>query len=401
MLSGKKILLGVSGSVAAYKAADILRRLMERGAEVRVVFSRNASQFIAPLTFSAISGRPVLHDDFSSSDWGSLGHIAVTDGLDLAIIAPATADILGKAAAGIADDALSTALLATNCPLLIAPAMNTRMYGNPIVQRNISTLRETGARIVEPETGMLACGVEGKGKLASAESIVDAAVKILAARCDLAGIKMIVTSGPTREYIDPVRFISNPSTGRMGHAIAAAARDRGAEVVLISGPTEQRAPDDILFLPVTTAAEMRQAVSERFPGCQVLIMAAAVSDFRPAVALSRKVKKDDAELVISLERTDDILKGVASEKGTRILVGFAAETHDLLNEAKRKREQKNLDLIVANEVGSAGTGFASETNKAVLIDRAGMVDALPLLTKQELAGKILDKVGELKANQGV
>lgn len=400
MLTGKRILLGVSGGIAAYKAVEVLRLLTGQDAEVRVVMTRNATRFVAPLTFAALSGHPVLTDEFSDAAWGPLGHIAVTEGLDLALIVPATANSIGKAAAGIADDALSTALLAAECPLVMAPAMNDRMYRNAVVQRNIAVLRTAGVRFIEPEDGTLACGSSGQGRLAPAERIMQTVAAVLGP-LDLQGTRVLVTAGPTREPLDAVRFISNPSTGRMGYAIAAAARDRGATVVLVSGPTEIQPPRDVEFVPVHTAAEMQQAVLNRAGSCQVIIMAAAVSDFRPKNAAQRKIKKKDASLTIDLERTADILQGLGASKETKILVGFAAETDDVIGSAKDKMTRKNLDLIVANEVAVPGAGFASETNKAVLIDRSGKMTDLPLMPKTELASRIIDAIVELKRNQGL
>ena len=401
MLSGRRMMLGVSGGIAAYKAVDVLRRLRELGAEVRVVMTRNATRFVAPLTFSALSGSPVLFDEFADGrTWGPMGHIAVTDGIDLALVAPATANIIGKAASGIADDALSTALMAAACPVIMAPAMNDRMFRNPILQRNITALKSSGVRFVEPEEGVLACGTSGKGRLASLERIIQAATAALAPK-DLAGVAVLVTAGPTREAIDAVRFISNPSSGKMGYALAAAARDRGAEVTLISGPTQLAPPEGVTHHAVTTAAEMSQTVRENARRCQIIIMAAAVSDFRPKERSSKKIKKENAAPIITLERTDDILQGLGSEKEGRILVGFAAETENVVENAREKLLRKNLDLIVANDIAQPGAGFSSDTNAAVMIDRTGAVTDLPLREKTELAVTIIDKVAELKKNQGL
>ncbi len=400
MLSGKRILLGVSGGIAAYKAVEVLRKLTEQGAEVRVVMTRNAVRFVAPLTFSALSGMPVLTDEFNEGDWGPMAHITVTDGLDLALIAPATANIIGKAAAGIADDALSTVLLAADCPVIVAPAMNDRMYRNAVVQRNIARLQEDGVRFVDPESGALACGTSGQGRLASLDRIMHSVTSVLSPK-DLAGVTVLVTAGPTREPIDAVRFISNPSSGRMGYALAAAARDRGAEVTLVSGPTSLIPPLGVNHIPVTTASEMNRAVQDHAGQCQIVIMAAAVSDFRPQAPPEGKIKKEIASLAITLERTEDILQGLGAAKGGKILVGFAAETDDLVRNAGEKLKRKNLDLIVANAIGRPGAGFASETNAAIMIDRNGMVRELALMPKTEMASSIIDTVIELKKNQGL
>ncbi len=400
MLSGRRILLGVSGGIAAYKAVEVLRKLMEQGPEVRVVMTRNAARFVAPLTFSALSGKPVLTDEFSEGGWGPMGHIAVTDGLDLALVAPATANIIGKMSAGIADDALSTALMAAECPVIIAPAMNERMFRNAFLQRNIENLRAEGVRIVEPETGALACGTKGPGRLASPDRIVQAAQAALSPK-DLIGVTVLVTAGPTREPIDAARFISNSSTGKMGYALAAEARNRGAAVVLISGPTHLHPPQGVNHRSVTTAAEMRQAVQDHVGHCQVIIMAAAVSDFRPKEPSERKLKKEGAPLAITLERTEDILLGLGAAKEKRVLVGFAAETDDLVRNAGDKLKKKNLDLIVANTIGLPDRGFASDMNEAVLVERSGRVTELPRMPKTELAARIIDTIVELKKNQGL
>jgi len=400
MLSGRRMVLGVSGGIAAYKAVDVLRRLRELGAEVRVVMTRNATRFVAPLTFSALSGSPVLADEFAEGTWGPMGHISVTDGIDLALVAPATANIIGKAASGIADDALSTALMAAACPVIMAPAMNDRMFRNPILQRNITALKSAGVRFVEPEEGVLACGTSGQGRLASLERIMQAAAAVLVPK-DLAGVSVLVTAGPTREAIDAVRFISNPSSGKMGYALAAAARDRGAEVTLISGPTYLAPPEGVSHYTVTTAAEMSQTVREHARRCRIIIMAAAVSDFRPKERSGTKIKKENVAPIITLERTDDILQGLGAAKEDRILVGFAAETENVVENAREKLLRKNLDLIVANDIAQPGAGFSSDTNAAVMIDRTGTVTDLPLRAKTELAFMIMDRVVELKKNQGL
>jgi phosphopantothenoylcysteine decarboxylase/phosphopantothenate--cysteine ligase len=360
-----------------------------------------ATRFVVPLTFEVLSGRPVLTDEFAGTGWGPMGHITVTEGLGCALVAPATANIVGKMAAGIADDALSTALMAAACPLILAPAMNERMYHNAILQRNIGVLRDAGVRILDPERGALACGDVGQGRLASVENILEAVRDALTPLRTLAGTKVVVTAGPTREPIDAVRFISNPSTGKMGYALAEAARVRGAEVVLISGPTMLEPPRGVQFVSVTTAADMAQAVHEHAAHAGVVIMAAAVSDFRPVHPANHKIKKGDAEHAVHLVRTEDILMKLGREKGNRILVGFAAETGDLIENAMLKLERKNLDLIVANPVGSVEAGFGSDTNRANIIHRSGSIVELPLLSKEELASRILKSVEELKTNQGV
>lgn len=401
MLTGRKILVGISGSIAAYKMPDVIRRLRELGADVRVVMTAKAERFVSALTFEAISGNPVLCDEFTSRSYGPMGHIAVTDGLDCLLIAPATANIIGKAAGGIADDTLTTAFLAAECPVVIAPAMNDRMYRNGVVQRNIGLLRSTGVHVVDPEEGALACGASGQGRLAGAERIVNAVARVLQQRQDLAGMRVLVSAGPTREPVDAVRFISNPSSGKMGYALAEAARERGAEVVLVSGPTALPRPAGITTVPVTTAAEMRTAVLEHAHDANVIIMAAAVSDFRPVAPVAEKIKKEAASLTISLEPTDDILEELGREKGKRILVGFAAESENLRENARRKLDGKNLDIIVANDITRKDAGFGTDSNRAIVLSRDGSVQELPLMTKASLAEKILGKVSELKAKQGL
>lgn len=401
MLSGKHILLGVSGSIAAYKAPDIVRRLQDEGASVRVVMTRSATRFVSALTFEAVSGTPVLCDEFQGGAFGPMGHISVTEGLDCAIIAPATANIIGKAATGIADDTLSTALLTLSCPLLIAPAMNDRMYQHAVVQRNLRTLVQDGVRLVEPEEGALACGAEGKGRLASADRIVQALVDVLSISRVLAGIKVLVTAGPTREKIDAVRFLSNPSSGRMGFALAVAARERGAEVVLVTGPTELVDPTGMKVVHVTSAEEMRSAVIAEAEESAVIIMAAAVSDFRPVERAQGKIRKDQAPMTLPLVRTPDILAQLGAQKGNRILVGFAAESDQVVDRARTKLEAKNLDLIAANDITEEGSGFGASTNRVELVWRSGMVEELPMLSKEEVAGLIIDKVSEVMAKQGL
>jgi phosphopantothenoylcysteine decarboxylase/phosphopantothenate--cysteine ligase len=394
MLAGKRILLGVCGSIAAYKAVDLLRRLSERGAEVHVVMTRNAERFVSRLTFETLSGRPVLYDEFEDRDRSAIGHIEFTDNLDLALLAPATANVIGKIAAGIADDALSSSLMALRCPLLIAPAMNERMYCNPVLQRNIRILKELGARFVEPGTGSLACGVVGQGRLADIDRILAEVSSVLSPR-DLAGRTVLIAAGPTREFIDAVRFISNPSTGKMGHALAVAARDRGADVILISGPTQLAPPQGVKLISVVSALQMRDAVMEQAAGSQVVIMAAAVSDFRPVHASDRKIKKDEAPATVQLERTDDILLALGKAGGGRLLVGFAAETDEVEKNAVKKLRNKNLDLIVANDLGKAGSGFGSDTNAVTIIDRTGNKTELPVMPKAAVAAHIIDAVARL------
>jgi phosphopantothenoylcysteine decarboxylase/phosphopantothenate--cysteine ligase len=399
MVSGKKIMLGVTGSIAAYKAVDILRRLREHDNTVRVVMTKNATRFVSRLTFQTLSGLPVLTDEFAEQDQG-IGHIAVTDGLDMALVAPATANIIGKVAAGIADDALTSVFMALDCPIVMAPAMNDRMYRSPILQRNIGLLKEQGVRFVEPEAGELACGTYGQGRLAGTETILRAVASVFAPPV-LADVTILVTAGPTQEPIDAVRFISNPSSGKMGYALAAAARDRGANVILVTGPTQLAPPDGVKCVRVKTAADMHRAVMEFKDRARVVIMAAAVSDFRPSVSSDRKIKKEAAALTLQLEQTEDILAELGKTPGGRLLVGFAAETDSIVQNATRKLKQKNLDMIIVNDLLQEGAGFGCDTNKVTMIDRSGAAAELPVMQKSEVASRILDKLVELMGNQGI
>jgi phosphopantothenoylcysteine decarboxylase/phosphopantothenate--cysteine ligase len=393
-LSRKRILLGVTGSIAAYKAVDVLRRLQEKGAEVRVAMTSHAARFVSSLTFETLSGRPVLCDEFGAKDRRTIGHIEISDGLDAALIAPATANFIGKVSAGIADDSLTSAVMALACPLLIAPAMNDRMYRNPVLQRNIQALKSMGVRFIEPETGSLACGTIGPGRLAHVDRIINELSSLVAPQ-DLEGKTVLVTAGPTRESIDAVRFITNPSSGKMGYALARAARERGANVILITGPTEVPSPLDITTVPVTSATEMHHAVMEHLESSHVVIMAAAVSDFKPRHASDRKIKKDEAPLTLELERTVDILQELGRMSRKRLLVGFAAETDNCEQNAVKKLRDKALDLIVVNDVMKAGSGFGTDTNSVVIIDRAGKRIELPTMPKSAIASRILDAVVEL------
>lgn len=395
-LSGKRILLGVTGSIAAYKAVDILRRLRDKGAEVRVAMTGHAGRFVTRLTFETLSGRPVLCDEFHDAGRtvAAIGHIEITEGLDAALIAPATANIIGKIAAGIADDSLTSSLMALGCPLFIAPAMNDRMYRNPIVQKNIRSLKELGARFIEPGTGSLACGSTGEGRLAETDRIIGELSAFFAPR-ELAGKTVLVTAGPTREFIDAVRFISNPSSGKMGYALAAAARDRGAEVILITGPTALAAVPGVTTVPVVSASDMRSAVRDHIEHSHVVIMAAAVSDFRPLRRSDRKIKKTEAPSTLELERTEDILRELGDTDGRRLLVGFAAETDNIEQNAAKKLTDKNLDMIAVNDLRRADSGFGTDTNAVVLMDRAGRRTELPAMPKTEIAACIMDAIIEL------
>lgn len=394
LLFGRKILLGVTGSIAAYKAVEIVRRLRDRGAEVRVAMTKNATSFVSRLTFETLSGFPVLCEEFAGGERPPIGHIDITNGLDLVLIAPATANVIGKFAAGIADDSLTTAVMARDCPLVIAPAMNERMYRNPVLRRNIDTLAGMGVKFIEPECGSLACGVIGEGRLADTDRIIREIASLFAPK-DLAGQTVLVTAGPTRESIDAVRFISNPSTGKMGFALAAAAKERGADVVLISGPTQLRPPQNVRVVPVISAGDMHAAVKEHARHSKIIIMAAAVSDFAPLQKSDRKIKKDHAPTSLQLEQTVDILRELGLEKGERVLVGFAAETDNVEQNAIRKLKDKNLDMIVVNDVLRSGSGFGTDTNAVTIIDRTGKRTELPTMPKDEVARIIINAITQI------
>jgi len=390
MLKGRKIILGVTGGIAAYKAAELVRELVRAGAEVFVVMTRGAQAFITPLTFQTLSGNKVTTELFSLVEESEIGHISLADRADLLVIAPATANIIGKIAGGIADDMLTTIVMATKAPVLLAPAMNVHMWENPICQENIQKLRGRGFHFIDPEAGELACGYEGKGRLAEIPAIVEEIRSILAPK-DFSEETLLVTAGPTEEPIDPVRFLSNRSSGKMGFALARAARLRGARVILVSGPAPLSAPPGVNFIPVRTAAEMREAVLGNLPAVSMLVMAAAVSDYRPKGISSEKIKKSQADLTLPLELNPDILREAGLRKEKRLLIGFAAETGSLVANARKKLAEKNLDLIVANDVSLPGAGFAVDTNIVKLIDRSGKIEELPLMSKEDLADLVLDR----------
>jgi len=393
-LTGKKIILGVTGSIAAYKAVFLLRRLNEHGADVTVVMTASAQRFVTPLTFQVLSKQPVCTDLFEPKK--EILHLILAEAADLILVAPATAHFIARSAHGMADDLLTALLLATTAPIILAPAMDGNMWGHPMVQQNLARLREVGARIVEPEVGPLASGKEGEGRLAAEERIMASVFDCLAKERDLAKEVVLVTAGPTQEPIDPIRFLSNRSSGKMGYAVAEAARDRGARVILVSGPTALSKPVGIELTEVRTAAEMAGAVKKFFPEVTVLIMTAAVADFRPQEVGTQKRKKGGMPQTMGLEKTPDILTEVSRNKGNRLVIGFAAETHDLINQAKAKLREKNLDLIVANDVTMEGAGFEVDTNIVTLLDRSGQMVNLPKLSKREVAQKILDYVVKMK-----
>ncbi|MGI6285378.1 bifunctional phosphopantothenoylcysteine decarboxylase/phosphopantothenate--cysteine ligase CoaBC [Neomoorella humiferrea] len=392
-LEGKTILLGVCGGIAAYKAADLCRQLVQEGAAVQVLMTAEAEEFIAPLTFSTLTGRPALKEMFNGGG-SPLTHIDLANKADLFLIAPATANILAKLALGLADDLLSTTALAVTCPALVAPAMNVNMYANAAVQENLAVLRRRGWSIIEPEEGFLACGTTGKGRLAGLERIVAACRRSLAPQ-DYRELFVLVTAGGTREPLDPVRYIGNYSSGKMGYALAQAAWERGARVTLISA-SSLPPPSEVEMVRVETAEEMWNAVVKNFDKADVVLKAAAVADFRPASRSAQKIKKgDNHKLILELEPTVDILASLDRRKERQILVGFAAETEELLANARQKLEDKRLDLIVANDVTRPGAGFGSDTNICTLLFPDGRKEELPRLTKLEAAHRILDAVKTL------
>lgn len=396
MFRGKKVVLGVCGGIAAYKAVELLRLYVKAGADVSVVMTRNACEFVTPLTFQTLSGNPVHTELFSLYQEREIGHISLADRADLFVVAPATANVVGKVAAGIADDLLTTTLMATKAKVLFVPAMNVNMWENPICRQNEAKLKGLGYHFLEPASGALACGWEGKGKLPDPLAIFEESERLLGP-VDLSGETVLVTAGPTREELDPVRFLSNYSSGKMGYAIARAARNRGARVILISGPTCLAPPCGVEFQAVASASQMREAVMARLPAATIIVKAAAVADYRPVAASREKIKKGkDQELTLHLQKNPDILAELGRVKGERTLIGFAAETADLLENARKKLEEKNLDLIVANDVTQQGAGFDVDTNIVRLLFRDGTVEDLPQLPKDDVAHRLLDRVAALR-----
>lgn len=389
------IILGVTGCIGAYKAAEVLRQLQQRGATVRVVMTPSACRFIGPVTFEALSGQPVVTDMFEPGLNVQIKHIEMARWADLLLVAPATAHTIAKFAHGIADDMLTTLYISATCLTMLAPAMNVEMWRHPATQENVATLRARGVHIIEPESGFLACGEVGEGRLAEPEMIAAHAIALLQHRLkggDLAGHHVLVTAGPTCEDVDPVRFLTNRSSGRMGYAVAEAALARGADVTLISGPTHLVPPPQARVIPVWSAEEMYEAVLRHLNEATIIVKAAAVADFRPRDRQPSKIKKSGASLMLELVRTPDILAEVGRCKGSRIVVGFAAETDDPIENGRKKLQQKNLDLIVINDVTAAGAGFGVQTNRVTFIDRHDQVIELPLMSKREVADRLLDHV---------
>ena len=392
MLSDKTIVLGVTGSIAAYKAADLASKLTQAGAKVNVVMTEAATKFVTPLTFRSLTKRPVITSMWELSSEFSIEHVALADAADVVVIAPITANVIAKLAAGIADDMLTATVLATRAPVIIAPAMHANMFQNPVIQDNLAKLRARGFTTVGPDYGRLASGDTGPGRLVETQQIIATISEVLARSHDLTGRHLVVTAGGTQEPIDPVRFIGNRSSGKMGLALAEAARDRGAEVTLITAPTHLPKPAGIEVIPVRTAAEMKRAVTKAVKQASALIMAAAVADYQPRNPAKSKIKKESPGLTLELTRTPDILGEVT---GSFLKVGFAAESEDLVTNARKKLAQKGLDFIVANDITNPESGFDADTNKVTIIDKDGKVEGLPLMSKREVAERILDRVVRL------
>lgn len=397
-LTGKRVALGVTGSIAAYKAVNLLRSLTRQGAAVSVVMTRAATKFVTPMTFEVLSGRPVTTDLFEAHQ--EMKHLSIPEEADVIVVAPATANFLAKAAIGLADDVLSTMLLTSRCPLIVAPAMDGDMWTHPTVQDHVRTLRSRGAIVLDPEEGPLASGMIAQGRLAAESRILDAIEHALLPLSDLKGQRILVSAGPTQEAIDPVRYISNRSSGKMGYALAEAARNRGADVILVSGPTALAPPAGVRIVPVTTAKDMAEAMSTHFNWASVVIMAAAVADFLPKNPASQKLKKGTAAVPpLELEQAPDILAMLSARRTSQILVGFAAETQQLIQHATGKLNAKGLDLIVANDVTQAGAGFGSDQNAATILSRTGMQLALSLRPKTQLAHDILSTIVQFAKNE--
>lgn len=390
--SGKTVVLGVTGGIAAYKACDLVSRLHKKGIQIRVIMTEHACEFVQPLTLEVLSGNRVVTDMFNRDFPWEVEHISLAKAADVFAVVPATANILGKYAHGVADDMLSTTLLATRAPVLFAPAMNTAMYEHPAVQENITTLKRRGCLFVEPASGHLACGDTGKGKLADVEKIEQAILDALTEK-DMQGMHVTVTAGPTREAMDPVRFLSNHSTGKMGYAIARSAKMRGAEVTLISGPVALEPLDGVRMIPVTSACDMREAVMQALPQSDLVIKAAAVGDYRPATCQDDKIKKHDDDMSVSLVRNPDILAEIGEKRrDDQVICGFSMETRDLLENSTKKLQKKNCDVIVANNLKVKGAGFAGDTNVVTLLYRNGKVEPLELMEKDSVADILLERL---------
>ena len=390
MKDKKCVVVGVSGGVAVYKALDVISRLRKKDVEVHVIMTKSATEFVTPLSFQSLSQNMVITDMFAEPKAWEIQHISLAKKADLMLIVPATANIIGKVANGIADDMLSTTIMATKAPVVFCPAMNTNMYENPIVQRNISLLKELGYEFIEPASGRLACGDEGKGKLQDTEIIAEETLRRLHSTKDLLGKKVVVTAGPTMVPIDPVRILTNRSSGKMGYSIAEEARDRGAEVVLISGPTSLRKPNGIKVIDIKTNEDMFNAIKNEFKDADIVIKSAAVADYKAKNYSNEKIKKTGDDLNLIFERDRDILKTLGDMKKNQILVGFAAESSNLKENAKGKLDRKNLDYIVANDISKSETGFESDENKVTIISKSGEEVSLEKMSKREVAKNIFD-----------
>jgi phosphopantothenoylcysteine decarboxylase / phosphopantothenate---cysteine ligase len=399
MLNGKKIVLGITGGIAAYKAAELTRALIKEGAQVKVIMTKSAREFIAPLTFQTLSGDMVYTDMFVPTAKYDMAHISLAEFADAFVIAPATGNIIGKIASGIADDLLTTTIMATDKPTLICPAMNDKMLANPLVQDNIKKLKKYGYVIMDSAYGELACKTQGAGRLPDAYAIIEEIEALLTLK-DLTGEKILVTAGPTEEPLDPVRFITNLSSGKMGYALARVARRRGAAVTLITGPTNLPLPPGNEVVQIRTAQEMYEAVLKHYKKSTIIIKAAAVADYRPAILAKEKIKKNNQQFPLMLERNPDIIAQIGRSKGSRILVGFAMETQNLLVNAKGKLDTKKLDFIVANDLREEGAGFQADTNIITIIDSSGKAEALPKMTKIQAADKILDRIKDAIRKKG-
>jgi len=399
-LSPKRVVLGVSGGIAAYRALDVVRGLRRSGVDVHVVMTEAAQRFVSPLSFRTISENPVHTHMFQEPSQWNVNHVGLAELGDLILVCPATANIIGKVSSGIADDLLTAVIMAARVPVAFAPAMNEAMWKNPVVQANVERLRSLGYRFIEPAWGHLACGHQGQGRLPEPQVIVEYALGMLGESGGLAGVKVLVTAGPTREAIDSIRFLSNRSSGLMGYLVAEAARRRGAEVVLVSGPTALGPPPGVRLIPVESAREMRKAVLDEFPRAHVVIMAAAVADYSPSQVAPGKIKKTEGPLELRLDRTPDILQEMGENKDRQVLVGFAAESEDLLENARRKLERKNLDLVVANPAGGPDSAFGARESRAVLVWPQGKIEDLGTMLKETLAQAILDRVEALLASRG-
>ena len=394
MLKGKTVLLGVTGGIACYKSANLASALVKQGANVQVLMTKNATEFIGPHTFESLTGNRVSVDTFDRNYHFQVEHIALADQADLVLVAPATANVLAKLAHGLADDMLTTTILACNCPKIAAPAMNTKMYENPVTQDNLDILRKYGWEIVEPASGRLACGAVGKGKMPEPEDLLETVLHALSHEKDMTGLKVLVTAGPTREALDPVRYLTNHSTGKMGYAIAKAAAARGASVTLVSGPVNLKKPPYMEVVDILSAQDMFDAVTSRAPDQDIIIKAAAVADYRPATVAEDKIKKSgtDADLSLPLARTSDILAWLGEHRAPgQFLCGFSMETRDMVDNSRKKLEKKHIDLIAANNLKQAGAGFGVDTNLLTLIAADGARE-LPLMSKEEAAHALLDEI---------